>query len=382
MIETVRRMVTSCPECDTHFYVKPEQLAARKGFVRCGHCQQRFNALEFMLPEREVKIDLSLPEKVHKGSDEITSTPSIPLPIDETEETHTPTALVDAITSMPLNRNDIVKALEVERVAEIVSNEPVTVHTESSVDNEQQELNPAQDMPPENQTSESTVQLQSAPSANVETEIPQVVNPALLDTTQDHYETLKTDSDGAIVVDNSVASINADFAKKRRFTHKKSKNVAVTSTYVALIIVLILFATAQTLYYCRTAITSKMPQIKPYFEQACFVIGCVIELPKDITKINIDDSDLKEDMTYKGLIRVSATIINQAAVNLAYPNLELTLTDEDNKPLLRRIFKPSEYLENKTSVSLGLPANQETYVNINVSAVGSAVVGYRLLPSY
>ena len=217
MIETVRRMVTSCPECDTHFYVKPEQLAARKGFERCGHCQQRFNALEFMLPEREVKIDLSLPENVHKGSDEITSTPSIPLPIDETEETHTPTALVDAITSMPLNRNDIVKALEVERVAEIVSNEPVTVHTESIVDNEQQELKPAQDMPPENQTSGSAVQLQSVPSANVETETPQMVNPALLDNTQDHYETLKTDSDGAIVVDNSVASINADFAKKRRF---------------------------------------------------------------------------------------------------------------------------------------------------------------------
>ncbi len=39
-------MLTRCPACDTAFRVTPEQLKARAGKVRCGHCSAVFNALE------------------------------------------------------------------------------------------------------------------------------------------------------------------------------------------------------------------------------------------------------------------------------------------------------------------------------------------------
>lgn len=39
-------MLTRCPSCGTSFRVTPEQLKARAGKVRCGHCQGVFNALE------------------------------------------------------------------------------------------------------------------------------------------------------------------------------------------------------------------------------------------------------------------------------------------------------------------------------------------------
>ena len=39
-------MKTRCPECQTVFRVTPEQLKARAGKVRCGHCRRVFNALE------------------------------------------------------------------------------------------------------------------------------------------------------------------------------------------------------------------------------------------------------------------------------------------------------------------------------------------------
>ena len=38
-------LVTSCPQCDTSFRVTQEQLAASQGKVRCGKCQQVFDAL-------------------------------------------------------------------------------------------------------------------------------------------------------------------------------------------------------------------------------------------------------------------------------------------------------------------------------------------------
>lgn len=42
-------MRTRCPRCRTIFRITPEQLRARNGSVRCGHCQAVFNALESLV---------------------------------------------------------------------------------------------------------------------------------------------------------------------------------------------------------------------------------------------------------------------------------------------------------------------------------------------
>ena len=42
-------MLTRCPTCSTAFRVTPEQLKARAGKVRCGHCSAIFNALETLV---------------------------------------------------------------------------------------------------------------------------------------------------------------------------------------------------------------------------------------------------------------------------------------------------------------------------------------------
>lgn len=48
-------MLTRCPTCSTAFRVTPEQLRARSGKVRCGHCQNIFSALAFLEEERPNK---------------------------------------------------------------------------------------------------------------------------------------------------------------------------------------------------------------------------------------------------------------------------------------------------------------------------------------
>jgi predicted Zn finger-like uncharacterized protein len=44
-------VLTRCPSCATHFRVTPEQLKARAGRVRCGECQNVFNALDTLIEE-------------------------------------------------------------------------------------------------------------------------------------------------------------------------------------------------------------------------------------------------------------------------------------------------------------------------------------------
>ena len=41
-------LTTQCPDCGTVFRVTPEQLRARAGKVRCGHCNGVFDALEYL----------------------------------------------------------------------------------------------------------------------------------------------------------------------------------------------------------------------------------------------------------------------------------------------------------------------------------------------
>lgn len=149
-----------------------------------------------------------------------------------------------------------------------------------------------------------------------------------------------------------------------------------------LVFTLVIAAISQSVYFFRTEIALYYPNIKPYLAMACEKIACSVDLPKKIEFIIIDDSDMQEDADYAGLIHLSSTLINQAGFTQAYPNVELTLTDIEDKPKLRRIFKPIEYLPEQTDIAAGLAAGAEVKVKLALTATGEAVAGYRISVSY
>jgi predicted Zn finger-like uncharacterized protein len=51
-------ILARCPACSTTFRVRPEQLNARQGRVRCGQCQHAFNAQENQVEEEALADDL------------------------------------------------------------------------------------------------------------------------------------------------------------------------------------------------------------------------------------------------------------------------------------------------------------------------------------
>ncbi|MEI8362750.1 MAG: DUF3426 domain-containing protein [Betaproteobacteria bacterium] len=149
-----------------------------------------------------------------------------------------------------------------------------------------------------------------------------------------------------------------------------------------LVALLVLTAAAQSLYFLRHQIAIYYPNAKPLLVQACKFIGCLVDLPQKIELIVIDDSDIQEDADHIGLMRLSSTLINQAGFNQAYPNLELTLTDVEDKPILRRIFKPIEYLPASSNIDIGLAPGEEVKVKLAITTQGVTVAGYRVFVSY
>lgn len=81
-------------------------------------------------------------------------------------------------------------------------------------------------------------------------------------------------------------------------------------------------------------------------------------------------------------MHLSSRLINKADFNLAYPNLELTLTDSDDNPTLRRVFKPAEYLPANTDIASGLKAGETIKIKLAITTTGQTVAGYRIFVTY
>lgn len=147
-------------------------------------------------------------------------------------------------------------------------------------------------------------------------------------------------------------------------------------------LILAILAGLQSVYYLRSSISADYPQYKPYLVQACAALKCEIDLPKNLDFFALDDSDMQEDYEHKNVIKFSSQLINNAPYAQAYPNIEITLTDTADQPVLRRQIKPSEYLTSNINVDAGINSHEELRINLSITVADMAVAGYRILLLY
>ena len=181
-----------------------------------------------------------------------------------------------------------------------------------------------------------------------------------------------------------VDQINApiyidDLSSNPKFDRPKTK----LNVWLVLFgLILAILAGLQSVYFLRTSIAAEYPQYKPYLVQACAAINCKIDLPKNLDFFALDDSDMQEDYEYKNVIKFSSLLINNAPYAQAYPNIELTLTDTADQPVLRKLIKPSEYLASNTKANAGIDSREEMRINLSINVADIVVAGYRVLLLY
>lgn len=144
-----------------------------------------------------------------------------------------------------------------------------------------------------------------------------------------------------------------------------------------LLLVLLL---AQSAYFLRDTLVSRLPQARPTFEQACAVLGCTLSLPKNLALLQVIGSDLQTEAG--GRLRLNLTLGNRASHAQAWPVLVLTLTDQRNRPLARRSFAPSEYLGDAQRIAAGIPPRSEQVLSLPLSVRDLAPMGFDLQLTY
>lgn len=149
----------------------------------------------------------------------------------------------------------------------------------------------------------------------------------------------------------------------------------------ALLVVLLLLAlAAQLAYFLRDRIASNYPELRPQLVRLCEALDCTLSLPRDTRQVLILGSDLQTEDG--GRLKLEITLANRASHAMAWPVLELTLTDVEDQPLARRMFAPSEYLPSGKMETAGIQARSEIPFNLQLQSKGLKAAGYRLRMFY
>jgi predicted Zn finger-like uncharacterized protein len=153
------------------------------------------------------------------------------------------------------------------------------------------------------------------------------------------------------------------------------------SVWLALGVVLLLLGLgAQAVHYFRTEIAAMIPETRPYLLAACATLKCEIRLPRRPKLMAIESSDLQADGRRDNLIVLNAVLRNQAQFAQEYPALELTLTDEHDEALARRVLMPADYLAGlpPEQIVRGISAGSDAPLRVYFDTGGLRAVGYRM----
>ena len=147
-------------------------------------------------------------------------------------------------------------------------------------------------------------------------------------------------------------------------------------------LLLLIILLAQAAYFFRVELAANLPGLKPALTAYCDLLQCTVPLPQKADLVSIESSDLEADPAQSNVIILNALLHNRASYAQAYPNLELTLTDVQDKALARRTFRPVEYLKQGEDEKQGLAANRELSVKLNLDTTDLKPSGYRLFLFY
>ena len=149
-----------------------------------------------------------------------------------------------------------------------------------------------------------------------------------------------------------------------------------------LVLSLLVLAALLALQYAvqeRDRLAAQHPALRSWLQSLCGALRCEIGPPRQIDAIVIDSSSFNR---LRGdVYRLGFSLRNQAAVQVAMPTLELTLTDSQDQPVIRKVLAPRDFAG---AASIAATGEASTSVALAVSAApGSGrIAGYRLLAFY
>ena len=352
-------LATQCPHCGTQFRVAADQLKLRGGIVRCGACQQIFDG-------NSALIDLAAgPAPVVAAPADAAAEVPFP-PVDETP-VETPVETL-APVSEPVAQQEpepVPTPASTPEPDTLPAPEPSREHTADSIGpptlllRESSGGSPpiVSNVPasPRNRAAEARARRVKAAAPRIDEAPKPPPQPKP-----------KPDIDEPEFVRST----------RQREASSKTTRIALAVGSVLLLIALVVQAAVSF----RDVLAARHPGLRPALVSTCALLGCSVNLPARPEQLVIETGEL---ITLGGNAYTFSTVLrNQGDMALAWPSLELTLNDLDDKPLVRRVFAPRDYAGAAAAAPTGFAARGEQQVRIHFRLEGAEPSGYHIAVFY
>jgi predicted Zn finger-like uncharacterized protein len=169
-----------------------------------------------------------------------------------------------------------------------------------------------------------------------------------------------------------------EFVKRGRQHERTGKRRRILMAVGSVVLALALVAQAVATF--RNDLAARFPGMKPALSGLCSALGCRVELPARIENVTIETGDLQTlgNNTYL----LTTLLHNQAGLTQAWPAIELALSDANDKPLLRRVFTPAEYLPKGVAPAAGFGPHAEQPVKLYFQLDQLTPSGYHIFVFY
>lgn len=172
----------------------------------------------------------------------------------------------------------------------------------------------------------------------------------------------------------AATSTPAEPLGQRLFREPTAQQLWATGA-MALALLLVL----QMTFAYRSELAARYPIMRSAFTWICDHAGCRVTLPQRPELVRIEASDVHMiDANRPQLVQLTATLRSYANYDLAYPALDLVLTNATEHALARRVFVPDEYLDQARDPEAGIPANAEITVALDLDTGSLNAAGFRL----
>ena len=144
-------------------------------------------------------------------------------------------------------------------------------------------------------------------------------------------------------------------------------------------VVLLAVLCLQFLVQERDRMAASSSTAKQFFTTACSVFGCKVSPLRQIDSVVIDSSSFTK--VRGDVYRLSFTLKNSGLVEVATPAIEITLTDLQDQPVIRRVLQYSEFGSKSETMAAGSELSAVLPVSAKMPGT-ERIAGYRLLAFY
>jgi predicted Zn finger-like uncharacterized protein len=316
-------LATRCTHCGTVFRVVQDQLKVSEGWVRCGRCNDVFNALEGLFDlERDTAAPWSA-AGVEPPTDDSTSL--LVARSDEPEGDHRDPLLVDKIDAQLLSPRR-------SGFGALAGLAPAERRHEDFADARFDTHPPSEDSAGDLSVA-SLGEAGAAPSDDDRADAPEFVRAA---------------------------------ERQERWRGSRARSLlAVAAT------LLLLGLLGQLGHHHRDRLAAQWPSTRTALGAWCAAVGCTIAAPRRIGAIVVESTSLTR-APVPDAFRLSVVLSNRSDLPLAMPWVDLALTDATGQLVARRALAPQDF--RVASTTLGAGAELALQV---LMAVGSGrVAGY------